>query len=72
MKTNSEYKTIAGEMAQVLSHHKLNTREASYASAMMFICAVETDLKEYPDSQKEVFCHSVITNYFQEKMKGKS
>lgn len=72
MKTKSEYKTILCEMAQVLSRHHLNTQEASYASAMMFIGAVETDLKEYPDSHKEIFCHSFIANYFQEKCKSKT
>lgn len=67
-----KYKTIVCEMAQVLSRHHLNTQEASCASAMMFIGAAETDLKEYPDSEKEAFCHSLITNYFQEKRKAKS
>lgn len=67
----SEYTTIVTEMAQVLSRHNLNTREASYASAMMFIGAVETDLKEYPDCEREAFCHSVIENFYAEKQKSK-
>lgn len=70
MKTNEEYKAIVMEMAKVLSRHKLNTREASYATAMMFIGMVETDLEGYSESQKEVFCHSMIQNYFAEKQKS--
>lgn len=72
MKTQSEYKKIVGEMAQVLQRHKLDTREASYASAMMFIGAVENDLKDYSDSAKEAFCHDVIQNFYAEKRKAKS
>lgn len=67
MKTNEEYKAIVMEMAKVLSRHKLNTQEASYAAAMMFIGAVETDLEGYSESQKEAFCHGMIQNYFAEK-----
>lgn len=65
--TTNDYKAIVAEMAKVLSRHKLNTREASYASAMMFIGAVETDLKEYPDSHREAFCHNVIQGFYANK-----
>lgn len=67
-----DYKTIVAEMAEVLSRHHLSTREASFASAMMFIAAVETDLKEYPDSQREAFCHSIIQGFYANKNKSKA
>lgn len=72
MKTQSKYKTIVGEMAQVLSRHKLNPQEASYVAAMMFIGAVETDLKEYPDSQREEFCHRFVNYFYAEKRRAKT
>lgn len=72
MQTQSEYKTIVGEMAQVLSRHKLNTREASYAAAMMFIGAVETDLKGYPDSRREELCHRFVNYFYTDKRRAKT
>lgn len=70
--TSNDYKAIVAEMAQVLSRHHLSTREATYASAMMFIGAVETDFDEYPDSHREAFCHSVIQGFYANKNNSKS
>lgn len=72
MKTQSEYMKIVGEIAQVLQRHKLDTQDAAYASAMMFIGAVENNLKYYSDSKKEAFCHDVIQNFYAEKRKSKA
>lgn len=72
MEIEKDYKAIVGELAQVLSRHKLNTREASYAASMMFIAAVETDLVGYPDSHRESFCHSLIHGFYEAKQKSKT
>lgn len=72
MKTEPKYKAIVLEMAQVLSRNKLNTREASLASAIMFVGTVENDMKDDPDDQREEFCHNVIQYFYAEKRRTKS
>lgn len=72
MKTIADYKSIVNEMTQVLAHHKLDAKEASYVSMMLFLEAVDNDLKQCPESYREKFCHRLVHHFFDEKRKAKS
>lgn len=72
MKTQEKYKAIVMELAYVLSCHDLSTSEASYAAAMMFLGAVETNMSDFPDSMKEAYCVRIVQYYFAEKRKAQS